>query len=194
MEQKRFSKWVEVSHGLSKIEPFMIPIVQGLGNLDAKLIVEDDRYLKLPKTSRDTIEESMNLTERFTLSYLWVLGTYELVRTLTQRCRETGNLLGENLVQDVIKLKQDIERLRIPLAKMEPSRRHQKSDAPIAYPAIHNEFGISWRVSQSTYIARREISDKFLSLLEQIRQNGLTADCTDDTERFTTKTLNHKGD
>jgi len=171
MEQKRFANWVKASHGLSKIEPFMIPVAQGLGNLDAKLIVEDDRYLKLPQTSRDTIEESMKLTERFTLSYLWVLGTYELVRTLTQRCRENGNLLGENLVQEIIKLKQDIERLRIPLAKMEPSRQHRKTDAPIAYPTIHNEFGISWRVSQNTYITRREISDNFLSLLEQIRQN-----------------------
>lgn len=171
MEQKRFAKWVKASHGLSKFEPFMIPVAQGLGNLDAKLIVEDDRYLKLPQASRDTIEESMKLTERFTLSYLWVLGTYELVRTLTQRCRENGNLLGENLVQEIIKLKQDIERLRIPLAKMEPSRRHRKTDAPIAYPTIHNEFGISWRVSQNTYITRREISDNFLSLLEQIRQS-----------------------
>ncbi|GAH80817.1 unnamed protein product, partial [marine sediment metagenome] len=83
MEQKRFAKWVKASHGLSKIEPFMIPVAQGLGNLDAKLIVEDDRYLKLPQASRDTIEESMKLTERFILSYLWVLGIYELVRTLT---------------------------------------------------------------------------------------------------------------
>ena len=42
----RINKWITYSHNLNKIEPFMIPIVQGLCHLDVMLIDHEDKFLK----------------------------------------------------------------------------------------------------------------------------------------------------
>ena len=114
------------------------------------------------------IAKSIKLTDSFFLSYLWVLGGYELIRTISQRCQERREILGEELNQRIHKLKGDFERLRIPLAKMEPAWKHTATDSPIAFPAFHKDLGISWRVSEDLYIPRRQLSDSLLSLFEDV--------------------------
>ena len=72
------------------------------------------------------------------------------------------------LNHDIKNLKYEFERIRIPLAKMEPARRHADTDSKIAYPALNSNFGISWRVSEEKYVVRRELSDNLLILIESI--------------------------
>ena len=150
----------------------MIPVLQGLGRLKCQLIAEDLRFLQLTQEVRDTIHESLHLSERFTLSYLWVLGAYELIRTLDQRCNANVSLLGAELTQSVRNLKHTMERLRMPLAKMEPARRHH-SDSPIAYPCISSKLGVAWQLAADTFVSRRELSDALLQLTEDIREHVL---------------------
>jgi hypothetical protein len=168
MHEKRFICWVNTSQTLKRVEPFMVPLVQGLGRLDVHLILEDKRFSELQQKDQNSIDEAIKLTDRVTYSYLWVLGAYELVRALDQRCRENPSLLSSQMNKRISKAKHHFERLRIPLAKMEPSRRHRDTDASIAYPAIHEELGISWRVSKDVFISRRELSDVLLALLQEI--------------------------
>jgi hypothetical protein len=172
MNDQRLKKWIEASIGVSHIEPFMMPVLQGLGSLDCQLIQQDERFLRLPENQRATIQEATLLTERFTLSYLWVLGVYELVRTLDQKCHANKNLLDEPLRKRVNTLKQQIERLRIPLAKMAPAKRNPK-DSSIAYPAISRDHGIAWQIAANVFISRREISDVILQLGCDIRELAL---------------------
>lgn len=148
----------------------MIPVLQGLGRLDCQLIAKDLRFLQLAQEARDTIHESLRLTERFTLSYLWVLGAYELVRTVDQRCDADVSLLGAELTQSVRSLKHTMERLRMPLAKMEPARKYP-SDSPIAYPRISPTLGVAWQLASDAFISRRELSDALLQLTEDIREH-----------------------
>jgi hypothetical protein len=169
MNNQRLKKWIEASIGLSHIEPFMMPVLQGLGSLDCQLIQQDERFLRLPENQRATIHEATMLTERFTLSYLWVLGIYELIRTLDQKCHANKNLLDEPLCKRIHTLKHQIERLRIPLAKMEPAKRSPK-DSSIAYPAISRDHGIAWQIAANVFISRREISDAMLQLGCDIRE------------------------
>ena len=169
----RLNNWINCSIKLGKIDPFMVPILQGLGRLDIKLIGYEDEFLKLEPSKKETEEkimDSIRLTESFTYSYLWVLGAYELIRTIDQRCREDSNLLGENLNNKFKELKHKFERIRIPLAKMEPARRHKDTDSRIAYPYIKVNSGnrISWRISEKEYIVRKELSDDFLGVLEEL--------------------------
>lgn len=170
MNNNRLKRWVDSSHCLAKIEAFMVPTVQYLGRLDIKLIEDDKKFLSLSLKERGTIDESSKLMDRLTLSYLWILGVYELIRTLAQRSKNI-NLWNEALIQEIEKLKRDIARLRMPLAKMEPANRHKNTDSAIAYPYVHKTDGISWRVSQDKYITRKEVSENFLSLLEKIKEN-----------------------
>lgn len=146
----------------------MVLIAQGLGKLDSQLIEEDRIYCGLSTELRNTETNAIKITDCLTLSYLWVLGGYELIRTISQRCHTDVSLLGEALAQRVTELKHDFERLRIPLAKMEPANRHRETDFPIAYPAFHREMGISWRVSEDMHISRQELANRLLALFEDI--------------------------
>jgi hypothetical protein len=168
MENDRFRRWVESSHALARIEPFMVPIAQGLGRLDIDLIQGDQRFSNLSQEERSSIDESTRLTNHMTSSYLWVLGAYELVRAVVQRCRKNPHLLGSQLTSKATDVRDAFERLRIPLAKFEPSNRHQKTDSPIAYPALHKELGASWHIAADVFISRRELSNILLTLLEEM--------------------------
>lgn len=172
MDTNRLQRWINSSSGLAAIEDFMIVVAQGLGRLDVRLI-EDDRKLcetiKLPLEQRDITDESVRITEGFTISYLWVLGAYELVRAVNQRLVDNSGLFDEELKTNVNEVKLLFERLRIPLAKFEPSRRHRDTDDYIAYPIIHREIGVSWQLSQTVYMSRSELSEKLLDLLEKIK-------------------------
>ena len=169
MQTDRYSRWIDASVAAGAVEPFMMPIVQGLGRLDCRLIPEDARFSQLPEQARSSVHEGTLLTDRFTLSYLWVLGAYELVRTLDQRCRTNpATTMPESFQSRLAALKRGMERLRIPLAKMEPARRFP-SDSAIAYPALSRDLGIAWQVAQDTYITRRELSDSLLDFLTDLK-------------------------
>ena len=161
VDQERLHKWVKASFKAVLLVPkennevfnFMAPAIQKLGRLDIKLLTaESDYLLRLNQSLSEMIGE---LDELETLSYLWVLGAYEIIRTLS------GFTKGNN----INKVKQSFTRLRIPLAKMEPSRKHKSTDYPIAYPTIHPNYGIAWQVSTDTIISRKDLSDLFLDFL-----------------------------
>ena len=92
-----------------------------------------------------------------------------MVRTLNQRCN-TSDLIDATLKEQIRNFKNKIERLRIPLAKMEFAKRHRK-DSPIAYPVISREFGVAWQLAQNIFVTRRELSDDLLKLLEKFNVN-----------------------
>jgi hypothetical protein len=84
------------------------------------------------------LHESTRVADRLTLSYFWVLAAYELVRTLDQRWRTGATTLPDESGNRVAALKRRMERLRIPVAKMETARRFP-TDSAIAYPTISRD-------------------------------------------------------
>ena len=169
MSDDRFQRWVDASSAAGGVEPFMIPLVQGLGRFDCYLINEDARFATLNQEQSSSLHESTRLTDRFTLSYFWVLAAYELVRTLDQRWRTGATTLPDESGNLVAALRRRIERLRIPLAKMETARRFP-TDSSFAYPTISRDFGVAWHVAQDTYITRRELSDQLLDFLADLKK------------------------
>ena len=104
------------------------------------------------------------------LSYLWVLGSYEYVRVLNQRKRKAPQIFWNNL-PDVLPLKRQFERVRIPLAKLEPASKYKKTDYAIAFPYFDIRRGrIGWIIAPDVMVTRRELSDKLLNFLEAIRR------------------------
>jgi hypothetical protein len=172
----RMLRWIEASRFLEIVEPFMIVVAQGLGRLDINLIRGDQQLegqVKRQHSSPATMSPdehsslSVNMMEQLTLSYLWVLGAYELVRSIDQRCRDNPPLLGNTANIKFAEIKHTFERLRVPLAKFEPSRRYKDTDSTIAWPVIHKKLGSSWKVATDVVISRRELSDNLLNLLEE---------------------------
>jgi hypothetical protein len=165
--KERFTRWCKASALTVPFEKFMEIVVQGLGKVDCQLIHDHRRYSNLSQAEKISVQEVNKLNDNYTLSYLWVLGAYEIVRTMSQRVRNDPRLLASAPTGELQSLKRLFERLRIPLAKMEPSKKHPR-DAPIAYPAFHADLGISWRLGQNLFISRRELADALLKFLESL--------------------------
>ena len=159
----RNKRWIVSSGKFEIYDPFIVVTIQGLGKLDSKLIVEDNKITKDGKPSNPFGD----IGEHLTLSYLWVLGSYEVVRSLDQRARKDFTFFPTH-AKNIKSLKIEFERLRMPLAKFEPADRFSATDNHIAYPVIHKELGVSWQVSENTYISRRKLSDNMLNLFEEI--------------------------
>src|SRR3954469_6299963 len=123
MPDDRFQRWVDVSSAVGAIEPFMIPLIQGLGRFDCRLIEEDARFSALNQAQSSSLQESNRLADRLALSYFWVLAAYELVRTLDQRWRTGATTLPAESGNRVTALKRRMEWLRNPLTKTETARR-----------------------------------------------------------------------
>jgi hypothetical protein len=164
LDQPRYARWVRASKGVRSIEPALIPFVEGLGRIEARLRFEDARYLALPRQQPLELEEFFDLMERVTLSRLWVLGAYEVARTLSQRVRDTPALASARMRDRIRRTKTYLERIRIPLAKFEPSRRHAATDYSDPPFTIHREHGVAWKVASRTIVPRQKVADRLLKL------------------------------
>lgn len=104
------------------------------------------------------------------LSYFWVLGAYELVRVLDERTRK-GDPFCSKTFPEINGLKHEFERIRIPLAKLEASRRNKATDFQTAIPIFDFiKEGSSWIVAPNVAISRRELADKLLHQLTAANQ------------------------
>ena len=144
-------------------------VVQGLGRLDVSLVEEDQSFVSEFDKNEGSIEEALKLTDRFTLSYLWVLGAYELVRSICQRLDKNKDTVSPDVAQSFVTLKKQFNRIRVPLAKMEAASGY-KTDSHIAYPAIDFEKGIAWQLNQTDFITRKDLADQLLAVLEDARR------------------------
>ncbi|WP_217548835.1 hypothetical protein [Pantoea sp. GbtcB22] len=162
----RNKRWVDCSHSIAALNFWSVPTLQYLGTLDSRLIPDDAEVVKtgFPKTPYN------DLSDHITASYLWVLGMYELVRTLDQFARPADSPLHD-VYQDINSYKRKINRLRIPLAKMEAAKSNP-DDSPIAYPGLHQVHGMAWQLGDKDWITRRELSDEALQLFERIHSSA----------------------
>jgi hypothetical protein len=161
---ERLTRWIHASHAaLSRIEVHMIPPTQDLARLDDELLAMDEA---VADNSLEAVLTAFDLnTRRFALSRLWVLGAYELARTVEARLRPYR---GQALHDHAVRLKRRFERLRVPLAKFESASRHP-DDWPIAYPGYRpGSRSVGWLVADSEFIERNELADALLDFLEEL--------------------------
>ena len=162
-QNERYTRWWNSSLKiLSKLEPNAISIVQQLGRLDIKLIKMSKRHHPQSKSDNDILSE---FDEYLTLSYLWVLGAYEISRIIHKRCMDNKSLFPQDILDKAESTKHYFERVRIPLAKLEKARRFKHTDNRIAFPR-NSRKGLGWEVSKKTFITRKELSNSLLKLLE----------------------------
>jgi hypothetical protein len=173
MTSERFNRWVRASEGLALIHEHLVVTAQGLGRLDTRLVTETLRFVDISQQQLTIAsldhEPTAFFNDHILFSYLWVLAAYELARSVDQRCREEPALFSVEFSRAIKSTKLAFERIRIPLAKFEPARRHHGTDRAIAWPAVHNDLGVGWRVSNDIYVSRRQLADNLLSTLEILK-------------------------
>lgn len=186
MAKSRFERWISASHGLAKVDiwigkdrklagiPGLFHQAQRLGRFDVELDYGENlvaQAIKLQKTPGATLPDAaLILPDRHIYqSYLWVLSAYELIRTVDQACSKDNTIYGAALSQEIKDYKHEIERLRVPLAKVEPAKRHKSTDFAMAYPLWINDREVAWQVSATNTISRKRLSDGLLTLLEKLK-------------------------
>jgi len=181
IDYARYERWVHASHALDAMLPALVPVVQGIGRIDAELCAEDAAYL----ARRDAlvgnaakvqfiVNEGAGLTDRLNLSALWLFGAYEAVRTLDYAIRHKRVAATPPIAARVNAVKLNFNRPRSLLAKHEPADRHKKTDSAPAQRHFHRG-SLAWKVAPRTIVSRRALADSFLKLLERIAAEGKRA-------------------
>lgn len=169
-------RWVLASHAIGKIgaDPlggYIAYEIQSLGRTDIRLREE---YRGIEALFRQPEEEpSFALDDYLDLSRLWVLGAYELVRSL-DGCIAAGLWSPPADIADQMKkVKRMFAAVRIPLAKFEPAggRKATPGDL-IAEPVFVPREGAAWNIGASSpeIVTRAELADALLELLEAARR------------------------
>ena len=164
MTPDRYSRWRRASCALARIEPSLTSTVEWLGRLDVQHVMEDQRFLNLNEHLKVTTAEIHRFSDHYTMSYLWVLESCEVLRTINKRVRSTPGLLPP----DACRLLREIERA-FENVQLKPAREHMVCDSLVFSPVLDPELGIGWQVSRTSSITRRELSDAFLDVLERIQ-------------------------
>lgn len=170
---ERMERWIKVSVGLARFEPEMMPLIQNLGRIDVQLFAADDKLIEKFKDRQAELIESEEAYAQTTASYLWILGSYEAIRTLDQRAREMPREATPEVCEKLTSTKLKFARLRVPLAKMEAARAHRATDSHIAFPGFHLQHGVAWRLNEELVVSRSELSEAFLATLEFVRKQKL---------------------
>lgn len=160
----RYKDWIAVAQNFSIFLGQEAEIqLQGLGRLDLELIWADANAAMLGQ-SKDPLEATLwsDMSYRLTLSRLWVLGAYELVRILNEGQR-LQPLEGEAR-QNVARVKSNFDRIRMPLAKLEAAKKHRGTDFSVAHPIVHRSEGIGWLLSPDNFMTRRMLADSVIGL------------------------------
>jgi hypothetical protein len=177
--QERKPLWINLAHSLKMIDITLVRYVQGLGKLDGKLAIDEERFKKYftenPDVQKvDNVQEwaemRTNKSDQIILSQLWVLGCYEAIRTIDQFLRETkvDNFLNSS---EMFKnAKHFYERVRIPLAKLEPSKVSKGKDNNIAIPGYSESASMIWKINNEEYIAREDLANVFIESLKTLAE------------------------
>jgi hypothetical protein len=171
MKFERYQDWLRVSFRWARDEEsaYQVPHhVQILGIVDAELrgIRKHDLFNSDGSPKED--EYGILKLEHYQIkAHLWVLGAYELVRMISQRVREDESLTTDSAIQIIHNTKKEFERVRIPLAKLEASKRNKKSDFNIAYAGIGLD-GLAWKVADDCIISQEYLSDLLYKMMASI--------------------------
>jgi hypothetical protein len=147
IDEARYTRWRRATYAFYQIERQVVHTIQQLGRIDAELFLRDVRYRAIQEFNNATPDEWDEVADyATTMAYLWVLGTYEVIRLLDQRFREQ-DLHDRDFYVDSTPIKRAFERVRVPFAKLEPARRHRETDRYFAVPTPITGRGLGWTVA-----------------------------------------------
>lgn len=167
-DMERYASWIEISSHIIWVKKAMVPIIHALGMKDCELVERDSETFDIVMEVGKDLGANHELDSLISDSYLWILGMYELVRSLHQIAWEGHEFLDEEALNILSELNDAYRRLRIPLAKLEPARGHEDTDLSEVLPIFEPGEGIGWKLSEKDFVTRRCLSEKTLHDLSLI--------------------------
>ena len=157
MQLSRMDAWAEAINACSGLDVNICDPMRYLAKLDCELQELMPRVGSLKGKEDLSLPEIELIHDALGKAYFWVLGAYEIVRTLDARYRQQHRLTNsESTLFSAIKV--ELERLRIPIAKLEPARKFAATDYAYPRPRLNEVNGIGWSTSDNTMIQFQELS------------------------------------
>ena len=169
MENGRHLKWIDNSLGLMHIEMLLVGNAQGLGILDVELIEEFPEL----KINSQLDEDRLKKLRHITLSELWVMGAYELIR-LIDEMNKKRSFLKENPKENLKKVLSTFTKVRIPLTKFQKEGEKRLYSKIATKNLFDSEKGVGWDFydgKKKEIFYRKDLGDLFLELLREIKDN-----------------------
>ncbi|GAB5500792.1 MAG: hypothetical protein PsegKO_31030 [Pseudohongiellaceae bacterium] len=172
MDCERYEDWVRVSLNWIRNPDTDLGLphhIQTLGIEDAE--IRGIRKRDIFDSNGEPLQDEYGILwlERWQIrAHLWVLGAYEVIRMLSERVRNDPGLTVPEAVDYIHKTKRLFERVRIPIAKYEASKRHSKTDFAVA-PLGMGPNGLGWKVAEDTVVYQNYLSDEFFLMMTKIR-------------------------
>src|SRR5258708_36979463 len=149
-----------LSVGVMEVAPSVSLHVSGLMELDRQLRKRDARApSELDQMQRVSEVEWQEHADRLFWSYLWVLGAYEVIRTVHAALRGSPGPAATDCAASVRSAKRLLERVPGPLARGEP--RRGSHGFALAAPALVPGVGIAWTIAPDDTVSRHELADAF---------------------------------
>lgn len=137
---------------------------RGMVSLDQQL--EQDRTTLKKKPRGRSLKPLASGEDRVTLynvqCRLWVMGAYEIIRTVEEKIRHDKKYAKEH--EEINAIKHVFERVRIPLAKLKPPKKTPTDNAKASFYYKEN-LDVVWRVNENTTYSRQELSGLFCKFL-----------------------------
>lgn len=171
MVKNRLSEWENNSMGLMHIEMLLVGNAQGLGILDVELIEEFPEL----KINSQLYEDRLRKLRHITLSELWVMGAYELVRLIND-INKNRNFIKENTKVKLKEVLTIFTEIRIPLTKFQKQGEKRLYSKIVTKNLFDSDKGIGWHLydgKKSEAVYRRDLGDLFLELLKEIKNDFL---------------------
>jgi hypothetical protein len=173
VERSRKDKWRDISwqsFWLNNDLQELTWLIQMLG-YDDIVLYEYDQMLNLDSpnillgTPTPAVDDMLH--GMIWKSYTWVLAAYELIRTINQKLTTADP--SANITSKSHWLKNEFARLRVPMAKFEPTKKHQKTDYKFPRGCTQPGRGLCWEVADGVAISRMESSDALVSFLLELK-------------------------
>ena len=174
MAKNRISEWVEGSIGLRFIDMLLIGNTQGLGLLDSELIQEFPGIKEDLKSEEDRLKKLRHIT----LSELWVMGAYELIRTIDEMASKRKEDLGVKIITKIKETLTKFTEIRVPLTKFQKSGQKELFSGLASKCEFDEKKGLGWKIIfsykkkfETKVFYRKDLADELLELLNLITED-----------------------
>ncbi len=137
------------------------------GRVNVLYAIGEEIIVNLDKGFSDSVVNGSNVERAETLMWLWILGAYEVVRTMCQ----AKACFSDSLAKELNSLKKYLAKVRMPAAKMEKQGKRM--------PVSSNRSPSGWDVNRrdllindptdSNSIFAREVLEKFDNIFSSIK-------------------------
>src|SRR6266478_2222182 len=151
---------------LIAFSPFTHGQVEILRDLSTRLFAELDRAIDAGEV------DGQGFQRAYAMFWLWVLGAYEVTRTMSQ----ARSCFSEQLASRVTEFKKRIAKLRMPFAKQEYAGRKQPIGGEASVSGIDCDArDFTFAIEQQLFSVRGTVAE-FLAVFDSIKREDILLD------------------